>query len=333
MANVQPNITDHRASDARKQLVARLPVRERRLQLNGIMTAVLEGGDGPPVLLLHGPGEYGAAWWAVIPNLAAAHRVIAPDLPGHGSTEAVDGDLNPDRILGWLDDLIDCTCSIPPVLVGQVLGGAIAARFACQRSDRISGLVLVNALGLTAFQPPPDFGLALTSYLSEPTEETHDGLWRQCAFDYDGMRQRMGELWNWIKAYNIDRARTPASRSTLPRLMEQFGLSAIPQADLARIAVGTTLIWGRHHRPTPVSVAEAASARHGWPLNVIENAGDPAMEQPDHFLDVLHIALADPLSESFRLQPSADRSAATRIRERLRLSRRDSRPRGPAAAS
>ena len=63
-----------------------MPVTERRLQLAGVSTAVLEGGDGPPVVLLHGPGEYAAHWMRVIPDLVTTHRVVAPDLPGHGRT-------------------------------------------------------------------------------------------------------------------------------------------------------------------------------------------------------------------------------------------------------
>ena len=63
-------------------------------------------------------------------------------------------------------------------------------------------------------------------------------------------------------------------------------MPAIPPAELARIAVPTTLIWGRHDLATPLSVAEAASARYGWPLHVIEDAADdPPIEQPEAFLE------------------------------------------------
>jgi pimeloyl-ACP methyl ester carboxylesterase len=52
--------------------------------------------------------------------------------------------------------------------------------------------------------------------------------------------------------------------------------------------VPTTLIWGRHDLATPLAVAEAASARYGWPLRVIEDAaGNPGMEQPEAFLQAL----------------------------------------------
>ena len=46
--------------DTREELLAELPVNEKRLELAGVSSAVLEGGDGPPVLLLHGPGEFAA---------------------------------------------------------------------------------------------------------------------------------------------------------------------------------------------------------------------------------------------------------------------------------
>ncbi|QEX14851.1 alpha/beta hydrolase [Hypericibacter terrae] len=279
--------------DVREQLMAEMPLTERRLDLAGISTAVLEGGDGPPIVLLHGPGEYAAKWIRVVPDLVSARRVIAPDLPGHGISEVPEGSLAADRVLEWLDELIERTCSAPPVLVGQILGGAIAARFASDHGDRLSRLVLVDTLGLAPFHPAPEFGLALTEFITDPTEDTHDRLWLRCAFDLDRMRDRMGDSWNWIKAYNLDRARTPSLHATQQSLMKQFGMPAIPAAELARIAVPTTLIWGRHDLATRLPVAEAANARYGWPLHVIENAADdPPMEQPEAFVKALSAALA-----------------------------------------
>ena len=102
----------------------------------------------------------------------------------------------------------------------------------------------------------------------------------------------MGERWEPFEAYNLERARAPSVQAALAALMEQLGVPAIPPADLARIAVPTTLIWGRHDRATPLSVAEAASARYGWPLHVIENANDdPPVEQPEALLRALRAAL------------------------------------------
>jgi pimeloyl-ACP methyl ester carboxylesterase len=270
-----------------------MPVTERRLQLAGVSTAVLEGGDGPPVVLLHGPGGYAAHWLRVIPALVTTHHVVAPDLPGHGISEVTDGPLDAGRLLTWLGELIERTCVSPPALIGQLLGGAMAARFACDQGARLSRLVLINTFGLTQLRPAPEFARALTQFLVQPTEQTHQSLWRHCAFDLDGLRQQMGALWKPFEAYNIDRARTPSVQGALPGLMEWLGVPAIPAADLARITIPTALIWGRHDLATPLSIAEAASAHYGWPLYVIEHANDdPPIEQPEALLRALRTALA-----------------------------------------
>ena len=143
---------------------------ERVLPLAGVSTAVLEGGAGPPVILLHSSGEFAALWSRVIPDLVTTHRVVAPDLPGHGASMRVDGELDAGRVLGWLGELIDRTCASPPVLVGHGLGGAIAARFAADHGDRVDRLVLVDAFGLAGFEPAPSFGAALhSSWASRPS--------------------------------------------------------------------------------------------------------------------------------------------------------------------
>ena len=83
-----------------------------------------------------------------------------------------------------------------------------------------------------------------------------------------------------------------------------FSYSGYPSADLARIAVPTTLIWGRHDLATGLSIAEAASARYGWPLQVIEHAADePPIEQPETFVRALRAALGSSLPLEKRSKP------------------------------
>lgn len=276
----------------RASLLAGLPVAERRFELAGISTPVLDGGEGPDVVLLHDPAEYAAKWLRVIPQLVRTHRVVAPDLPGHGESVVGDGPLDADRVVNWLGELIDRTCSSPPAVVGLILGGGIAVRFAADHGERLSRLVLVDSLGLQPLSPTPAFAQALTGYFAAPNEATHDKLWEQCAVDLDRLRSRMGERWAPFAAYNVERMQTPAVQAALQALMQHFGQPAIPPEDLAGISVPTTLIWGRHDRATSLEVAQAASERYGWPLHVIEDcADDPALEQPEAFLEALHAAL------------------------------------------
>jgi len=71
-----------RSEDLRERLLAGLAVTERRLKLAGVSTAVLEGGEGVPVVLLHGPGEFAGKWMRVLPDLVMTNRVIAPTCRG-----------------------------------------------------------------------------------------------------------------------------------------------------------------------------------------------------------------------------------------------------------
>ncbi|HET9863819.1 MAG TPA: alpha/beta hydrolase [Steroidobacteraceae bacterium] len=287
----QDRIQNSPATDPRERLLAALPVTERRLTLNGVSTAVLEGGQGKPVVLLHGPATYGAIWMDVITALAKTHQVIAPDLPGHGASAFFDSAPAPQRVIGWLDDLVECCCAQPPVLVGEALGGAIAARFAAEGGRPLAALVLVDAWGLADFTPTQALGAALQSFLQAPTGTTFEGLWSACIFDLEGVRQRLGERWQWIEAYCVAGMQLGGSGPLLAWL-EHFGMHAMPDTLLARIRTPTRLIWGRHDPVTSVAVAETASGRFGWPLEVIEDAGDaPIIERPGIFVDALHRAL------------------------------------------
>jgi pimeloyl-ACP methyl ester carboxylesterase len=77
-------------------------------------------------------------------------------------------------------------------------------------------------------------------------------------------------------------------------MLRELGTKVIPPEELARIAVPTTLIWGRYDRVMRLRIAVRASARYGWPLHVIEDAGHFAVEQPEAFRRALRAALGTP---------------------------------------
>ncbi|HEX7148898.1 MAG TPA: alpha/beta fold hydrolase, partial [Actinomycetota bacterium] len=157
-----------------------------------------------------------------------------------------------------------------------------------------SRLVLVDAGSLGRFRPAPGVVLALVRFLARPSERTQEGFLRQIAVDPGTVRAMMGERWDASQAYNLDRARTPSVRAANRRMLKELGTKAIPPEELARIAVPTTLIWGRQDRVMRLRIAEAASARYGWPLHVIEAAGHFVVEQPEAFRRALRAALAAP---------------------------------------
>jgi pimeloyl-ACP methyl ester carboxylesterase len=102
----------------------------------------------------------------------------------------------------------------------------------------------------------------------------------------------MGARWAPFRAYSLELSRTPGVQQANRRLLRELGLRQIPPEELARIQVPTTLIWGRQDRVMPVTIAQAASARYGWPLDVIDDAGHfLGLDQPEAFLRSLKAAL------------------------------------------
>jgi pimeloyl-ACP methyl ester carboxylesterase len=275
-------------SPARTAALRQVPLKPRRLSLAGVDTTVLEGGDGPPLILLHGPGGHAAQWFRVAPGLMKKHRLIAPELPGHGDSVIEEGTLDREHLVSWLNELITLTCPAPPTVLGETLGGAIALTYAIQYGDRLSRLILVDSMGLSPFAPEPAFGAALHGFIQQPNEETHQALWKQCAHDIDLMQRELGERWETFERYNLELAQTPSVMEALGRLIEQFAMAPIPEDDLARIRTPVTLVWGRQDRAIPLAVGEAASRRYRWPLHVIDDSGDDViLEKPEELVRIV----------------------------------------------
>lgn len=303
MMNTQAALIQDKAStsanDHRARLLSAIPATERHLNLNGVPTAVLVGGEGPPIILLHGPGESSTWWMRVVPKLIKTHRVIVPDLPGHGATWVNDKTLDKESVFQWLDELIEQTCPTPPTLVGHLLGASLAARFAIGHGSRLGTLVLVNSFGLGKFRPPARFAFGLIRFMIWPTRKNYNRFLPQCVYDPDDLRSKMGPLWEPFIAYNIECAKDSDHKAAMRFLMKEVGVPEIPSEDLARISVPTALIWGRHDLVNDLQVAEAASNRYGWPLHVIEEArDDPKLERPDAVVRALYHIMkrAEPVS-------------------------------------
>jgi pimeloyl-ACP methyl ester carboxylesterase len=109
--------------------------------------SVVEAGQGPPVLLVHG----GAGSWTnfthQIKDLSQTHRVVAPNLRGHGKSPWP-GPSDIDDFYGDLTTLIG-SLDLPHTfhLVGHSFGGYLSARFAAEFPERVSSLALLNTAG------------------------------------------------------------------------------------------------------------------------------------------------------------------------------------------
>ena len=276
---------------ARARMLAGVPVAELWLDVAGASTSVLEAGSGPPIVLLHGGIECGGAYWApVISQLAETHRVVVPDLPGLGESEPIPT-LDEAAFGDWLASLLQLTCDEPPLLVDHSLLGSFAARFARQNADLLRRLVIYGAPGIGPYRMPLGLRLAAIRFSLRPSERSLERFERFALFDLDMTRRRDPQWFRAFSTYTLSRARIPHVKRAMRQLIS-VGTKQIPDCSLQRIVVPTTLVWGRHDRMAPLTLAERASTRFEWPLHVIDDAGHvPHMEQPAGFLRALRLGL------------------------------------------
>ena len=277
----------------RERLLADLPVSERRLDVDGVETAVLEGGDGAPLVLLHGVGSFAPEWGRVIPQLARRHRVIAPDLPGLGESAKHAGGLDAGAAVAWLQTLIAQTCDEAPTVVGHSVGGALAAHLAIQHRTRVRRLVLVDCSSLGRFRPAPALVVALVRYGARPSPVSRDRFLRQVLADPERARTEWGDRWAALEAYDIDQATRPNVDAANRELVRRIGARRIAPDQLRRIGVPVALIWGRADKLMRFRIAENASEQFGWPLYPIDDCGHgPHVERPEAFVEALGSATA-----------------------------------------
>jgi pimeloyl-ACP methyl ester carboxylesterase/putative sterol carrier protein len=111
----------------------------------GVRTSWIEAGpaDAPPVVLLHGLGATNASMLPVLADLAVDHRVLAPDSPGFGASDAPASPYTSAWYAAWLEDFQARTGSRGAVLVGNSLGGRIAIEAGLQHPRSVRALVLL----------------------------------------------------------------------------------------------------------------------------------------------------------------------------------------------
>src|SRR5262249_377492 len=126
--------------------------REERYDVNGIETAVLSAGAGEPLVVFHGAGT--AFGFDHLLPLAKRFPLVAPRHPGVAlSADDPSVDSLHDYVLHYLD-LFDRIGIEHLSLVGESMGGCIAAWFAIEQSERVRRLVLQSPFGLKVPEHP-----------------------------------------------------------------------------------------------------------------------------------------------------------------------------------
>jgi pimeloyl-ACP methyl ester carboxylesterase len=282
-------------------------VRHKTVDLDGPVHYLDFGGDGKPIVMIHGLGGNAMNWMAVGPELSKHHRVLALDLAGFGRTPL----FNRSAALGANAELVhhfvEQVVGEPAILMGNSMGGHIAILEAADHPQCVTALILVDPAipGAHVRRPDPTM-LGVMAALTLP------GL---ADFVIDRRARVLGPerlVRETIAIVTADPSRVDSTmidahvqlmreRGNLGRQASRAFLQAVRSlglrmadprfwARLKKVEAPTLVVHGDLDRLIPLSaVRELVRRRPDWTLEVIEGVGHvPMMETPDIFLKVVN---------------------------------------------
>ena len=263
--------------------------------IHGRSMGYLEMGEGPVLLLLHGMAGTCENWSEVVEPLARDHTVIAPDLPGHGTSAPGAGDYSIGGLAAAMRDLLLALDHERATFLGHSLGGGVAMQLAYQYPEMVERLVLVSSGGLgpevspvlrAAALPGSEVFIAATAAAgSKVGSAIGRGL------SAIGLRPN-ADVAEVARGYASlsDSERRAAFLGTLRAVIGTRGqrVDASDRLYLAE-AVPVLIVWGARDSIIPVRHGEDAhEAIPGSRLEIFDDVGHlPQLEAPGRFIAVL----------------------------------------------
>jgi pimeloyl-ACP methyl ester carboxylesterase len=224
----------------------------------------LEGGEGEPLVYLHGAGGM-TAGDPILKELSGRFHVYAPYLPGYGETEECGSlrDMLDFALHGW--DVVEALGIKSPILVGHSMGGMIAAEMAALAPNDVSRLALICPAGLWLEDHPIVDVFSLLPF-EMPKYLFHDPE-AGAAMMTAGLRMDDPKF---LQDYLVRNARQMGMAGKL--------LFPIPERGLAerlyRVKAKTVIVWGESDRLIPPVYGPAfQSAIAGATLVSVAEAG------------------------------------------------------------
>ncbi len=275
---------------------------ERRAA-GGVTLRCLEGGSGPPLVLLHGRGQAATSWFPLLPELGRSFRVIAVDLPGfgHSAWPRFERGGGFEEGLRFFTDpvealLLDLGLAEAPI-VGHSLGGLVGLELALRRRVRPPRLGLIGAMGLG-----PEMTHASRAYFQVGPERLAFPLRRLGGALFTRLHPRSahrGEGQHAARAAALYdelcavRGGRPEAAAAFRAMAPLAGPVPHRRDRLGEIEAEALVIWGEHDEvfPAPVAIAAAAALPRA-DLCILPFGHSPHLEAPEAMLPILDRFLA-----------------------------------------
>ena len=234
------------------------------------------GEKGSPIVLLGGFAEPSWVWHEVGPLLGRNHRVVAIDLPPFGYTQRV-GDPSLARWMALVEAVTHRLGLRRPLIVGHSLGAAVATGIALHNPAGVSGIVLLDGDALRS----AGGGGLLGALLIDPYFTSAYRLLTGSDFVFRQVLERaLGPDRPPISATMLREFERPFQvQGTEQQLREMLphGIIGLDPADLSRVQVPATVVWGQYDSVDSPSAGRRTAAALHAPFEPITGAGHLSM--------------------------------------------------------
>jgi pimeloyl-ACP methyl ester carboxylesterase len=261
--------------------MALLPgLEERWVKHRGTRIRVFEGGEGRPLLLVHGYG--GAAWnFSELAPLLPRRRLVIPDLPGHGASARLPA---APTLSAYADAVAACLDGRPHHVLGHSMGGVVALRLAERRPELVRGIVLAAPAGISSGSRWGEITITLAGIV-KPARIAGRRV------DRIARSRRLRRLvFGPFEVSNPDALTERAVHGLLrgPTIATDAltaGRALVaddPRLDLERVRCPVLVLWGARDRQVPIEDGFEYARRLRAPIRMIADCGHLLIsERPD----------------------------------------------------
>lgn len=248
------------------------------------------GGDGEPLLLLHGLAGSSGNWVELLPDLLLRHRVIAVDLPGHARSGRLARGATVGDYAGAAAAVLDAEAPGGALVLGHSFGGLVALRLAHGRPELVRGLLLVSPAGIATVTRQARTIVALATtirpgrFAARFRHRYAGRAWyRRALFDRFFVADAAA-LSERAAHGLLEAQRLHSDTKTAGRAM----VADDPRPDLASTAAPVVILWGARDPQLPLDDAFEYARRLGAKLRVVGDCGHLVIvERPAAVLDAL----------------------------------------------
>jgi len=223
-------------------------IHSKKMNVAGLDVHYLTGGEGDPLVVIHGGGDGARAWLDNLEELSQCYTVYAPDLPGFGHSQPISDGFHASEFVEFMEGFTHNLGLQRFHLVGHSVGGGVALRFALESPRKIERLVLVSSMCLGK-------EIALWArFLSSPAFLMPIGEAGVALFKALGWLIKLLHIpFEFVNP--LPRVKMSLGKS----IMTLKGQTTVLLNQLSELLVPTLLVWGVEDAMVPVAHAYAAS--------------------------------------------------------------------------